>query len=470
MYSNRHSSRILGALVASALVAACATAPKVDEQALLEAQAPPPEPTAEERVGLATQAFAQGDCESVRTHADKALEKEPDNAQAEYLLGRCDEQKADFASAIERYKRVLAKDPDHEDALLSIGQGYKRTGEYDAAIALYKDVLERDPENVKIRNNLGVIYRLAGQYDLAEAAFRRVLARKQGDVEAYKNFVVLYMAQDKLVLAEQFSLEARKLKEDDAGIWTNLGLIRFKRDPSKPTAALDAFFKAVELDPNAVEAHENIAAIALRYRDYGVASKHAAQAVALEPNNWQARLALAYALDGERKVDEAVAAYDKALSLRSVTDEVTADVLWSKAMLYKSTQNWANTREMLVAYRDLQGVKKKHGERIEGELQGVDYMLSLNKPAEPAPSIGTPSPAAPAPEPEPEAEPAVAPETSDAVPAAVQAEEPALELEPVESPADASAPESAPVEAPAEVDPIPAADAAETPAETAVEG
>lgn len=393
MFAKMHVSRVIGSVAAMALVAGCATTPKVDEKALAAAAAKPPaELTVEERVAKAQLAVDQGDCTAARSDLDKALEKQPDNVDANYLMARCLDMAGEFSEAGEAYRKVLAAEPTHENALLGIGLVYKRNAQYDDAIALYTAALEADPENVKVRNNLGVIYRLAGQYDLAEAAFRRVLARKQGDVDAYKNLVVLYMEQDKLVLAEQFSLEARKINDKDAGIWTNLGLIWFKRAPNKPTRALDAFFKAVELDETNVAAHENIAAIALRYRDYATAAQHAQKAVELEPNSWQAQLALAYSQDGQKLVDEAVASYDKVLALRPVTDELTADIIWSKGMLFKSAQDWENAQTMLQQYKSMDGLNNKRIDRVEGELQGVDYMLSLQQKQEPAPAIGDPTP------------------------------------------------------------------------------
>lgn len=442
MFAKMHVLQIT-AVVAMALVAGCATTPKVDEQALAAAAAaarPKAELTVAERVANAQAAVGRGDCQAARIDLDKALEKDPDNVPANYLAARCLDDAGDFSAAIAGYNKVLAVEPTHEDALLSIGLVYKRNAQYDEAIALYTAALEADPENVKVRNNLGVIYREAGQYDLAEAAFRRVLARKQGDVDAYKNFVVLYMAQDKLVLAEQFSREARKIDDKDAGIWTNLGLIWFKRDPTKPTRALDAFFKAVELDDSNIEAHENIAAIALRYRDYGVAAEHAQKAVNLEPNSWQARLALAYAQDGQKKVADAVDSYDRVLALRPVVDELTAEIIWSKGMLFKGAQDWQKAQAMLMKYKSMDGLNAKRGERIDGELQGVDYMLSLqNRPTEPTPSIGQPEPEPV--EEQPVAElPAEPPVEEEPTAEEAPVEEPTESAPTVETPAEESAP------------------------------
>lgn len=462
MFAKSNTARFFGALAATALVTGCTTTPKVDPSTLVQQPvAPPPEPTPDERFAVAQAAYDQGDCAAAQPELAKVLEKVPDHVDALYLSARCHDLTGGFDAAITGYQQVLAADAAHEEALLGLGAAYKRSARYDDAIALYTKALEADPENVKLRNNLGVLYRLAGQYAEAEAAFRRVLARKQGDVDAYKNLVVLYMAQDKLVLAEQFSLEARKIDEKDSGIWTNLGLIWFKRDPQKPTRALDAFFKAVELDDKNVAAHENIAAIALRFRDYETAAEHASKAVAYEPQSWQAHLALAYALDGQRKVPEAVASYDKALALRPVTDELTADIVWSKGMLFKAGQDWANFQQMLLKYQGMEGLNAKNLARLEGELQGVEYMLKLQTGGDSnQQAIG-------APQPEPEPAPAPASEEAPVTEAANPEEAPATEAA---APEESAAPaEEAPVAdagQPTEVEPA-AAEAAPTDAVTA---
>lgn len=446
-------TRVTG-IVGAVLVAACTTVPKVEDKPVVatvapttpvapvpEKPKPPPEPTASERLAKAQAFSAKKDHSSALAEARKVLDKEPKNVPALFLAAVSADQLGRFDEAVDLYRSTLAADPKHEEAVLNLGVVYKRRAQYDEAIALYAKVLEADPENVKVRNNLGVVQRLAKKYDDAEKTLRRVLARRPGNVDAYKNMVVLFMDQNKLQLAEQFSQEAKKLDEKDAGIWNNLGLIYFRKDGEKSARALAAFEKAVELDPSNAAARQNIAAIALRYRDYKTAEEHAAKAVELEPNSWENRLAYAYALEGGRKLKEAVGEYDTVLSMRgSNEDALTADIVWAKAKAYKATQEWSKAAENFGRYKSIKG-NDKHLAELDGELQGVEYMMKLGNPPPQAPSIGGPEPTPEAPKQEAPAPAPTATPATEPAPAAAEAPAPAAAPAAAEAPAPTPAPE-----------------------------
>jgi Flp pilus assembly protein TadD len=396
----------------------CATAPKPPPEPIAplvvaapEPPPPPPEPTVAERLGAAKSAFASRNWSAVHDEASAALSKDAGNLSALQLQAVSYDLEGRFDEAIAAYKAVLAVDPKHEPSLLNLGMIYRRREKFDDAIALYSSAVEAQPDNVKLRNNLGVVYRLAKRYDESEKTLRRVLARSPGDVDAYKNMVVLFLDQNKLSLAEQFSVEAKKLLEaagkgdGDAGLWNNLGLIHYRKDEGKPTRALAAFRKAAELDPNDAASRINIGAVAMRYRDYATAETNLSKAVALEPNNPEATLAYAFALDGLHKVKEAREQYAKAQSLFGTE---RCDVAWQLAMLGKYEKNWRETFDRLTGYRSLSCTDQPEA-KVAAELKTAEYYVKQpQKAAEPAPA------------PKPAPAPVAAPAPADDVPAAPQ--------------------------------------------------
>lgn len=445
------TARLAGVVGGCVLLTACpsqqAVKPDPSLSELQPTPTPAPELTAEERVAEAKTALDAGRYDDAIQSLHKALEKDAANAEAHFLLGTIHERQSRIDEAIAAYKSAVEANGAHEPSLLNLGALYRQREQFDDAIALYTKALEADPENVRLRNNLGVIYRLAKKYDEAEKTLRRVLARSPGNVDAYKNMAVLFLDQDKLVLAEQFSIEARKLDDKDAGIWNNLGLIYFKRDEGRPTRALAAFRKAVELDPNNAAALMNVGAIALRYRDYDTARTTFEKVVQLDPNSFQAHLAYAYALDGGRKYPEALAAYDKATSLRGAE---LPDVVYSKCVLFKNQQDWKKALDTCTRFKAMgeAGGAEFPAARLataEEIIKSADYMVGLaNRQTEPAPQIGSPEQPAPAPQqeraPEAPSEVTTAPATepAEAVPAAA----PATGTAPETGAAEASEPAS----------------------------
>jgi tetratricopeptide (TPR) repeat protein len=408
---------------------------------------PPPELTPAERVAAGKQKLAARDWTGAREDFAKALEKEPKNFDA--ILGKAQswEGEGNREESLKGYEQVLAEQPGYEPYVLKLGEMYKRAEKYDQAIDLLSKASAANPDNVKIANNLGVTYRLAKKYAEAEKTLRKVLQRAPGNPDAYKNMAVLFLDQDKLALAEQFSIEARKIDEKDAGVWNNLGLIYFKKDAGKPSRALGAFKKAVELNPNEVTAWQNIGAISLRYRDFASAEKAFQKTVELDGASYGNHLSLAYAFDGAKKFDDAVREYDKAVELKG---EEICEVHFLKGWIYQQQQKWKEVKDLYEKYQACADKDpSKTAARVEKILSGLksaQYMIDLANKQGSQPMNAPPPPAPKAEEPKAEAPKAEEPKPAEAP----KAEEPKVEPAKAEEPAKvepAKAEETKPVEA-----------------------
>jgi len=79
----------------------------------------------------------------------------PDNAEAWYLLGTCQERNPNWRrEAMESFQKVLAINPNHTEALISLGDLYKGQGMASRAQTCYDDVLRIDPENAQAKSRL----------------------------------------------------------------------------------------------------------------------------------------------------------------------------------------------------------------------------------------------------------------------------------------------------------------------------
>jgi len=95
------------------------------------------------------------------------------------------------------------------------------------------------------------------------------------------------------------------LDEKNAPIYNMLGLIFSKKGEVSQAAAM--FEKAVQSDPNALDAHMNLGALTLGYKDFETAGEHFKRVLEKEPNNIQAKLGLSVALAKMERTQEAIA-------------------------------------------------------------------------------------------------------------------------------------------------------------------
>ena len=97
----------------------------------------------------------------------KALEREPGNVQAHFLLGWGYKAKGRVDEAISEYKKSLETNPNNILALCSLGDAYLTKGMIDDAITVLKKTVQLDPENLSGHYNLGIAYKKQGKNTIA---------------------------------------------------------------------------------------------------------------------------------------------------------------------------------------------------------------------------------------------------------------------------------------------------------------
>ncbi len=274
-------------------------------------------------------AFEQGELDVAEEQFEAVLERAPSDANAAFDLGLVAEKRGDLEKAEARYQAALSAAPAHLPSLQNLARLYRTAGKPERAVALYEKALKQPGQdrNAALLVQLAHALRSAKQYERAEAAAKKALTRKKDDAAAYQVLSVIYFDQGNDKLAEYVAGLARKLDDKDPGVHNTLGLIALKRD--NKVAALASFQRAVAIDPGYVPAQMNVGAIALSVRDYANAEKAFAKVLEVEPSNDEARLRLAYALDGQKGRDpkKGLAAgeqFEKLVAARP--DEAEADL------------------------------------------------------------------------------------------------------------------------------------------------
>ncbi|MCY1014257.1 tetratricopeptide repeat protein [Pyxidicoccus sp. MSG2] len=391
-----------------AFTAACASGPQTKPSVLPETPAPsaasaqkpeqaPPAPqpvqapapkdgTSSELFAAALQAYEAGDLDSARQGFEKALAKDPRSLNAQFNLGVIAERQGRTGDARVAYEKVLLLDPGHVPSAVNLAVMHRNQGRADDAIAVLDKALKQPGRefDASLLNSLSITYRVAGKLNESEAAARRVLVRSKDNPEAYKNLAQVAYARGQFRLAELLAGTAVKHAEKDPAIYNLLGMISLKLEDR--ARALAQFQKAVSLDEKFAPGYLNLGAMALSYRDYAGAERSFTKVTELEPDSAEARLYLAWALDGQKGTDpkKGLAAgetFEKVLSSRSDLPEAVCGAGWAYAA---DRAGWEKAIAFLDRCKGLQSTTDQDRQMITAKMQGLQNMLKAPPPEAPA--------------------------------------------------------------------------------------
>ncbi|HXE79438.1 MAG TPA: FG-GAP-like repeat-containing protein [Vicinamibacterales bacterium] len=144
---------------------------------------------------LGTLLARSGETDRARTAYERALQLQPDLAEAHNDLGTLLAREGDLEGAIARFRAALDAAPDYPDALNNLGYALLLSGQDAEARSLYERALELQPDFPEALNNLGLLLGRAGQLDAAEGYFRKALERRATYAEAANNLALVLVAR-----------------------------------------------------------------------------------------------------------------------------------------------------------------------------------------------------------------------------------------------------------------------------------
>jgi tetratricopeptide (TPR) repeat protein len=136
---------------------------------------------------LSTVLLQQGKYEECRSHCERLLQLDPDNAGAWMTLGSAEAGLQRMEAALAHYSHALLIAPGHAPALANRGDILARLGRSDEALADFDLALQRSPDLPEALLNRGNLYAGLERHDDAAADYRRVLAAAPAHAAALNN-------------------------------------------------------------------------------------------------------------------------------------------------------------------------------------------------------------------------------------------------------------------------------------------
>jgi tetratricopeptide (TPR) repeat protein len=241
------------------------------------------------------------------SRALKVLSAVPDSGRSAKLyaaLGATYEQRKDYKSAIDAYKRAIQLDRDNLDAIRGLAENLLNDGQIDAALDQYKVIADANPEDAQTYLRMSEIYRRQGKYDQALDNLKKAEAMVPDALEVPYNIAVVYEAQARYDEAIRILQDLLKKTEKPEGSYSQgdrnnrgifierLGMVY--RDQENYPAAIETFRKMLTVggDDNAKTGYQDIIDTYREAKQWPQATAAAKEAVQKMPDDHDLRMVL----------------------------------------------------------------------------------------------------------------------------------------------------------------------------------
>lgn len=222
---------------------------------------------------------AKGRLEEAIYHASQSIKMRPTFFKALNSMGMAMIESGKYDEAIEYFQKAMAVKPDIYEPRLNLGLALIKKGRYDDAIAHFRESLQRFDAPM-LRMNFAYALRSAGRKEEAVEEYKKIIAAEPS------NAIALYTAGVVLGELERFDEAAGCLE------------------------------KALEINPDLVEAHNGLGFISARRGQFDRAIDHFKKALALAPDSADLHVNLAYVYVSQNLLDLAAAEYQKAIAIQ----------------------------------------------------------------------------------------------------------------------------------------------------------
>jgi protein O-GlcNAc transferase len=262
-----------------------------------------------------------------------------------------------YGEAERAYRAALQIDRTNPQALTLLGTLAGMAGRFPMAIDLFLQALQRDPANADLYHNLGETYRQLGDTGKALPAFNRAIELRPDHWEAYRSAADAAIAAAQKAGHSAGGVPARELRRIAAQYLLKLGHRRYDQHLG---GGVEIFREAVALDP---ENEKALVALGAMLQETGLSTEAievTRRAIALDPKNVQAYHALGNAYLGLSRWAEAEEAFRTAVAL-DPNERAVAQSLVSSTLMRWLYDDQATAQEIFNRHR-------AWGTQIEGEL------------------------------------------------------------------------------------------------------
>jgi tetratricopeptide (TPR) repeat protein len=200
--------------------------------------------------------LSRDDCSNALPYFRKAVEADPNYAEAWAQSGFCNGLLGHHDEALKASKQALRLKPDSPEAYINVGSAYTFMGQYKESADAFRQAVRLDPNNPDAYYSLGTSLGKLGKTEEEVQAYKRAINLKPDHAAAYERLALGYLKLGRF----QESIDAFKqrvlLKPDDASAYDYMGQAFEKM--KKFDEAIDAYRHAIQLKPDFGRAYYNL--------------------------------------------------------------------------------------------------------------------------------------------------------------------------------------------------------------------
>jgi tetratricopeptide (TPR) repeat protein len=298
-----------------------------DAYAIAIGLANPAKPEAiEPYVGLAEMLASDGRATEAQAKLDEAKAKLPDSAAMQRALGEVSAVQGNYDDAILHYQAAVQKDPEDLSARFLLGKTYLQMNRIDLASAELDKVLAADKDYPGLAMERGRLFELSGQIEKALEQFSAALKKAPDDVDLQLRVGAAYVGIGKSDEALGILKKVMEKRPQSAEANYYYGRAYFLRGGAALADATRYLKNAVRLDPNHADYHFYLAWVANEASppDLATARMEIEQALTLNKLMGGAYWQRGVVEVTTHAVDDAIKDLQKALQLEPTRFEVHA--------------------------------------------------------------------------------------------------------------------------------------------------
>ena len=364
--------------------------------------------------GCSTDSSREGGAAAVRLPPERISQEETPaqlekraEAHAHFLMGLSLDQNREGNQALEEYEKAFEADPHNEELAVDLSRRYLQRKEYDKAIAILKKAADVPASSGLMFARLSLIYLQQGKTNDAVEASRAAIKREPSSIAGYQSLFHLYRTLGQTNDARKVIEQAARQPKPDASFVIDLAHLYLAVDAENPSAtnspsrarakellvragrmentniislqrlaqgflfvgeskrAADVYLKMLEEEPDLVGIREALAELYLRNNDPKSAAEQLKEIIRDTPTNPQAYYFLGAIAYEEKRFEEALENYRKALLLGMDTQQIYFDIAATQLAMQKPRD----------ALEYLAKARRKFRQSFVGEFySGIAYM------------------------------------------------------------------------------------------------
>lgn len=257
--------------------------------------------------------YSSGDFDKTLEKANIILETTGPSAHLHNIIGVVLKAKNQDTESITHYRKAIDLNPNYAEAHNNLGNALKDAKQLNEAIQCFERSIQLNPKNALPYSNLGDALRIDKKTKRAIDVCLQAVVIDPQYAKAYFHLGNAYLDEKNFLSAQQSYQKSLEINPSYAEAHNNLGLALSKQE--KNSSAKKHLLKAIELKPSYADAHYNYGNLLSKQGDQKTAITHYEQAIEIKPGDYQSLNALGNSLRSIGESKDAQVCFAQALEI-----------------------------------------------------------------------------------------------------------------------------------------------------------